>query len=73
VSEQELATDSLTASLQNRAWQVATSIALTGEDASYGMLKPAKLNYEQTTFEAAGGAGRRPTEHTVLTRFQIAF
>jgi phosphate-selective porin OprO and OprP len=131
VSKQEVATDSLTANLQNRAWQVATSIALTGEDASYGMLKPAKpfgepgnwgafeltarvqgitiddasfpvfaspdasasgalawgvginwylnasvrfmVNYEQTTFDAAAGAETRPTEHLVLTRFQIAF
>ncbi len=131
LSEQAVATDSLSATLRNRSWQVATSIVLTGEDASYGTLKPATpfgepghwgaleftarvqgivadeasfpvfaspdasasgafawaiginwylnagvrfmLNYEQTTFEAAGEAERRPTERILLTRFQIVF
>lgn len=31
------------------------------------------LNYEQTRFEAAEGAGQRSTEHLILSRFQIAF
>lgn len=40
ISRQEVQTASATAALANRAWQVAGSFVLTGEDAAFGRLQP---------------------------------
>lgn len=131
VSRQEVQKGDASTALSHRAWHVAGSIVLTGENATYGRLKPRapydgngnwgafevvgrvhslqvdgatfptfadpartassaftwglglnwyvnsnvrlSFNYEQTSFDAAGGADRRDTEHVLLSRFQIAF